>query len=465
MLYLAKLSALMLTLHFATAQSPTKNNGSTITWSACPSTFPPGILCSNLTVPLNYSNPTSDTATLFLSRLPCTRNSNSTGQVDRCPTLHYNPGGPGAATASGWLPASLTGAFWFSPTLRSHFDLVAFDPRGTGLSSGAVACDPTLYNERVSTFPTTEEDYETMRAHFGAWGRTCWENTGPMFAHLDTDSVARDLESLRIALGGEALTYLGQSYGTLLGARYAELFAECVRAAAWDGVVDYSIGELYTILSDVRNLELTLRQWEEWCTGNETCALFGGEVGSPGDVFDAVVTAAEQEAIAAPGCVASGACRENVTLEEVVLGVQQLLFTPFDTGSGAALSLALEEASEGNATLLSVKYETQESNQDFSSTAIACSIWQYDDKSYQHYQYVRRAAKLAGPRIRGISQFGKLIQTCSGKSPTLSSSCDRSLRLYAEATLCRMAYPESGSSPQAQHNQPNCANVTGERPV
>ena len=55
-------------------------------------------------------------------------------------------------------------------------------------------------------------------------------------------NAARDLDRLREAVGDEQLTYLGFSYGTSLGATYADLFPDKVRALVLDGAVDPSTG-------------------------------------------------------------------------------------------------------------------------------------------------------------------------------------------------------------------------------
>ena len=82
-----------------------------------------------------------------------------------------------------------------------------------------------------------------MVAHNKAFGASCLENTGPLLAHLDTVSVARDLDAIRAALGDEKLNYLGLSYGSMIGAQYAELFPDKIRVMALDGALDHSQSE------------------------------------------------------------------------------------------------------------------------------------------------------------------------------------------------------------------------------
>ena len=100
----------------------------------------------------------------------------------------------------------------FTARLREYFDLVGLDPRGVGLST-PVKCDPEIWNEGGSLFPKDQAAYDAMVAHNKAFGESCLENTGPLLAHLDTVSVARDLDAIRAALGDEKLNYLGLSYG------------------------------------------------------------------------------------------------------------------------------------------------------------------------------------------------------------------------------------------------------------
>lgn len=86
------------------------------------------------------------------------------------------------------------------------------DPRGVGLST-PIVCDENIWAERVTYFPQTREEYDAMVAHNKRFGESCLELTGDLLGFMDTISVAKDMEAVRVALG-EDLNYLGLSYGT-----------------------------------------------------------------------------------------------------------------------------------------------------------------------------------------------------------------------------------------------------------
>jgi pimeloyl-ACP methyl ester carboxylesterase len=136
----------------------------------------------------------------------------------RLGNLIFNPGGPGSA-ASQFVEEA---AGVFTAGVLEHFDIIGLDPRGVGLSS-RIQCDPDIFNERVSVFPSDQASFTKMVKKQRALGESCLSLTGPLLGHIDSVSVARDVEAVREALGDEKLNFLGLSYGSLLGATYAEL--------------------------------------------------------------------------------------------------------------------------------------------------------------------------------------------------------------------------------------------------
>ncbi|WP_414942637.1 alpha/beta fold hydrolase [Amycolatopsis sp. cmx-11-51] len=189
--------------------------------------------CARLTVPLDYRDPKGKTIQVAVLRLPA---QGDPGQ--RIGSLVLNPGGPGG---SGMTQATtFSTAFAKSPLLQ-RFDLVGFDPRGVGSSTPAISCFTDQERDRG-------EDQTTLLASSGKWSEDdtrrlaerCAQGSGgkEILAAVGTRNAARDMDILRSALGDEKLTYAGQSYGTRLGAVYAEMFPKNVRALVLDGVVD-----------------------------------------------------------------------------------------------------------------------------------------------------------------------------------------------------------------------------------
>lgn len=68
----------------------------------------------------------------------------------------------------------------------------------------------------------------------------CTEGTGgeEALTSVGASDVVRDMDVLSAVLGDDKLSYFGASYGSELGAMYAESFPQNVRAIAIDGAAD-----------------------------------------------------------------------------------------------------------------------------------------------------------------------------------------------------------------------------------
>ncbi|WP_250032816.1 alpha/beta fold hydrolase [Paractinoplanes maris] len=179
-----------------------------VDWKPCPDA--PNIQCGMLQVPLDWSKPTGERVPIAVARRP----ADDPGA--RIGTLFYNPGGPGAGAAR-YIVAAETA---FSPTLRTRFDLVAMDPRGMG-NSVQVRCELNLFTPDTTLFPRSEEQFQRMVRHNREFGQSCLRQTGALMHNMDTRTVARDHEALRIALNVDKVSWLGISYGAQLAANYA----------------------------------------------------------------------------------------------------------------------------------------------------------------------------------------------------------------------------------------------------
>jgi pimeloyl-ACP methyl ester carboxylesterase len=185
-------------------------------WSACGESAPAGMECSAIDVPRDYADPHGPAWTIALGRLPATGGEALLG------TIVMNPGGPGN---SGIRALSTSGSLY--DRLRTRYDIVSFDPRGIGASRPAIDClsqaQATAIRNQVSN-PTTPAEqalaYELGREQ----ALTCQSALGESLGLFGTRNVARDMDVLRAVLGESRLDYFGVSYGTYLGAVYAELF-------------------------------------------------------------------------------------------------------------------------------------------------------------------------------------------------------------------------------------------------
>ncbi|MDF0675520.1 MAG: alpha/beta hydrolase [Nitrospira sp.] len=189
-----------------------------------------GFLCATVKVPFDYHDPAGKSIKLTVIMHP------ADDQSTRIGTLFFNPGGPGGM-GTVFLPAWFT---FFPATLRQRFDIVSWDPRGTGESSG-VQCfasgdeEDAFLGEFANSIPIGLQQQLTYINKWTEAGERCAKRNGALLSHMSTADVARDLDLLRQAVGESALHYWGISYGTMLGATYANLFPHAVGRLVLDG--------------------------------------------------------------------------------------------------------------------------------------------------------------------------------------------------------------------------------------
>jgi pimeloyl-ACP methyl ester carboxylesterase len=209
--------------------------GSPVQWTKCvPASADSDVLssaeCGWLSVPIDYSKPDGDVAQIRMIRFK------ATGQ--KIGSLVINPGGPGESG----IEAAASRATALPESVRQHFDLVGFDPRGVGLSRPAVWCNSDEENDKLRAEPLVDYSpagVEHMEQETKDFVGRCVDKMGKEFlANVGTASVAKDLDAIRQALGDQKLTYLGYSYGTRIGSTYAEAYPQNVRAMILDGAVD-----------------------------------------------------------------------------------------------------------------------------------------------------------------------------------------------------------------------------------
>jgi len=192
-------------------------------WSPCPSSA--SLQCGTVEVPVDYRQPNGRTLAIAVSRAP------ALDQPARG-TLFFNPGGPGES-GNEILPVALA----LAPTaIRAHFDIVTFDPRGTG-ASDPLRCG-TAPAALTSPPPVPEHAGQPLpgTSTFTAMARACGRQ--PLEPELDSANTARDMDRIRAALGLQRISYYGLSYGTLLGTEYAALFPHRIDTMVLDGAVD-----------------------------------------------------------------------------------------------------------------------------------------------------------------------------------------------------------------------------------
>ncbi len=224
------------------------------------------IECARLEVPLDYTKPDGRTIKIGLLRQRALK--------DRIGSLVINPGGPGA---SGMAAAASLSTEVKSSALGDRFDLIGFDPRGVGASEPQVKCltdaerDADRLDNDVDTSPSGVAQTESENK---AYAEKCASVTGvDVLANVGTREVVRDLDVMRSALGDEKLTYLGYSYGTHIGAGYAQAFPGNVRALVLDGAVDPTQNQVESLIAQGAGFQKAFDAFAAWCATRQDCAL------------------------------------------------------------------------------------------------------------------------------------------------------------------------------------------------
>ena len=248
----------------------------TIDWKDCSDGTP--FQCGTATVPLDYEHPDGRTITIALKKLPA-----SDGDAEHG-SLFLNPGGPGGSGVEAVADAPRA-----PEELRAAYDIIGFDPRGVGQST-PITCwtddeirqsltdpgngdisptNPLITSKNV---PAQEKiDRGTANA-----ARCAQHSEVPeLLDHVGTRDVARDLDILRATNGNEKLNYLGTSYGTRIGAIYADLFPDRVGRAVLNSAMDPSKGETDRNAEAVAFKEGVLHRYIEHCQANSGCPLSG----------------------------------------------------------------------------------------------------------------------------------------------------------------------------------------------
>lgn len=241
--------------------------GQQVRWTNCGNAD-----CTKVQVPLDYANPDGPALTLAVTRVPATG--------ERIGSLFVNPGGPGS---SAFDYAKAADAI-VSDDIRQAYDIIGVDPRGVGASE-PVECLTDKERDALLELdgtPDSPQEEQAIVDESTAFAERCREKGGSLVTHIGTVEAARDMDIVRAVAGDPSFNYLGLSYGTSLGAVYAELFPKRVGRMVLDGALPPSLGLVEITKGQAEGLEYAFNDFARDCSTHDDCP-FAGE---PRDVAE-----------------------------------------------------------------------------------------------------------------------------------------------------------------------------------
>ncbi len=247
-------------------------------WNTCEGSTSTEVECGNIEVPFDYSDPDKGSFVLYVKK------HNAANPADRIGSMMVNPGGPGFGGSS----LADDAEYYFSQDLIDRFDIIAWDPRGTGESTPAVDCVDT-FDEYfgLDSPPETPEEKQALIDASQAFNDKCAENSGTILPYISTRASAQDINSLRLALGEEKVSFFGFSYGSELGTTWATMFPETVRAIVVDGAVDPNASSIQEGMNQAKGFEGQLATFLKQCSERTTCEFHNN--GDAEAAFDKLV--------------------------------------------------------------------------------------------------------------------------------------------------------------------------------
>ena len=352
-----------------TSATPGFDAGRLSSWHSCQQ----GFQCATLTVALDPKKPQLGTVGIAVTKHPATGSH-------RIGSLLMNPGGPGASAVD-----FLQGDYSDLPaTIRDHFDVVAFDPRGVG-HTAPVHCLSTSQLDsyfHLDPVPDTPAELAAIDAGNRELVQGCQARSGKVLPYVSTAVVVDDMERVRIAVGDPKLTYLGYSYGTAIGAAYLDKYASHVRAMVLDGALDPTLTWDQLEAGQAAGFEGALHSFLDDCQ-RTSCAFRQVVTGDIYAAFDKLAARVDQHPLPGKG-------KRVVGPGEFSYGVGEALY---DRASGwPALAQGLASAQNGDGgTILALndayleRSDNGYSNITEANTAVNCidRPWPHTDAPYK----------------------------------------------------------------------------------
>ncbi|WP_369386780.1 alpha/beta hydrolase [Streptomyces sp. CG1] len=312
----------------ASAAEPLNRFGNQMpAWQRCDASQPAALQCATIEVPLDYSRPGGKTIKLAISRMQTSVPGKRHG------VILFNPGGPGGEGLD--MPVMMKDAM--PKKVLEQYDLIGFDPRGVGRSS-PVTCGLNGVEQNI--------EHAYRPATFSrdvTWARTvaekCRAKNGDKLPYITTRNTARDMDVIRAVLGEKKLSYLGYSYGTYLGAVYAQMFPQRTDRWVLDSAVDPARVWRGMIQVWAEGTEPAFTRWTNWTAQHDRTYHLGNTPAKVKKAFWNLIARADRSPIDDGG--------QKLTGDDIRASLRAQFFSP---KHAAEAVVNLKKAADGHAT-------------------------------------------------------------------------------------------------------------------
>jgi len=292
-------------------------------------------------VPMDYNDPSKGKFDLYIARHLAMKPN------ERIGSLLVNPGGPGFGGSDFALFAEQN----FGQDLLDHFDIVAWDPRGTGKSQPHIDCiDSDKYDHFFASGDITPDDSAERQQLIDLakeFTDDCITKNAGFYQYVGTNNSARDMDAIRAALGEAKISYLGFSYGSELGGAWVTMFPATVRAAVLDGAVDPTADATQSGLDQVKGFEDSLDSFLTACSADAKCPFTNS--GDSAGAFDRLMKTIDDSPL--PGTDKRPAVSQEVTITAVAQAM-------YSQSTWPKLATALADAQKGDGSGLLALYDS-----------------------------------------------------------------------------------------------------------
>jgi pimeloyl-ACP methyl ester carboxylesterase len=378
-----------------------------VTWKRCPDAR--DSQCARLTVPMDTVHPGRETVSLALLRAPATKPKQRLG------VLLVNPGGPGG---SGRDFAAQIADSSLVTKIRERYDIVGWDPRGVGRSTPIRCLDNAAYERFYKADPTPDDAAETAElvAVSKLFVAGCVARNGSILQHVSTVDTVQDMEWIRQSLGVEKVSFLGFSYGTYLGAIYADRFPTRVDRFVLDGVLDPSIGGFDRLRLQATGFERALTDFLQTCGRSQCTFVSKGE--TPAVAFDRLMASIERTPLAVRTSTGRGRAKKvNTRLLGAGESQTGVLAALYNVESGwPRLRTALNAAARGEGAMLLGLFDLYADrtsagsygNVTDANAAVNCTDLP-SDRTFASYETLAKEMAWTAPHFGAFAAYSSLL--------------------------------------------------------